>query len=170
MLLGAFDDAVGCVYIDATSGPSPDSVLSAAHFDHGTVGTQELVAHHQKRTAHRVGFVGMWHTHPYGQAYPSPTDEAGIGWIVSPDGAGRRALMLILGGTGERWNAWREQGDTPEIYLRVVDRHDAIQPAIRRAGSPVVLPTGSFPGGFYHPDPGSPPQSAWWRRLFGGKS
>jgi len=65
----------------------------------------------------------MWHTHPYGPARPSPTDEEGMGWIVSPSGTGRRALMLILGGDESTWDRWREDGQTPDVYARQVERH-----------------------------------------------
>jgi hypothetical protein len=166
MLLGAFDDAVGCVYIDTAAGPSADSTLSPLYFGHGTAGTQELVEHYQTRTTHRVGFVGMWHTHPFGVAHPSPTDEAGMGWIVSPKGSGRRALMLILGGTSDCWNDWRERGDTPDIYLRVVDRYTDAPPPANAGQSLTIMPAGSYPGGFYQPDPQSPHQLSWWQNFF----
>lgn len=167
MLLGAFDDATHCIYVDTAAGPSADSSLSATHFDHGTAGTQALVQHHQQRTANRVGFVGMWHTHPHGPASPSPTDESGMGWIVSPDGTGRRALMLILGGPGDAWTAWRNRGDTPNVYLRVVDRHSQTLPPRSIRSPHLVLPSGSYPGGYYQPSADSIHQTSWWRRLFG---
>ena len=109
----------------------------------------------------------MWHTHPYGPVRPSPTDETGMGWIVSPDGTGRRAVMLILGGHGDTWSAWHDRGDTPDVYLRVVDRHSQTQP-LRSIRSPhFVLPSGSHPGGYYQPPAESPHQLGWWRRLLG---
>lgn len=167
MLLGSFDDAVGCIYIDTAAGPSPDSALSHLFFAHGTQGTQELVEHYQARTVNQVGFAGMWHTHPYGQALPSPTDELGMGWIVSPSGTGRRALMLILGGTHRVWEAWEERGEVPDLYVRVVERDD---PVNQSAGTqiPVQRLNDSFPGGFYQPAGATPPQfSPWWRRALG---
>ena len=129
MLLGSLDEATQTVYIDIATGPSPDSRLSPAYFDHGTDGTQQIVAKVRASTRDRVGFVGMWHTHPYGRALPSPTDEAGMADIVAPDGTGRRAVMLILGGRGSIWSNWVDGGVPPDIYVRVVDRATVGRPA-----------------------------------------
>jgi ThiF family/Prokaryotic E2 family A/Prokaryotic homologs of the JAB domain len=168
MLLGGFDDAVGCVYIDGAVGPSPDSALSDRFFAHGTDGTQGVVERFRDQTINRVGFVGMWHTHPYGPARPSAIDEGGMGWIVSPSGTGRRALMLILGGPADRWDRWRGEGQLPDVYVRVVERDDPMQ--LVAAGGERIDPTvvgTSFPGGFFQPDPPTKPPSVapWWRRA-----
>jgi integrative and conjugative element protein (TIGR02256 family) len=166
MLLGAFDEATRCVYVDVVTGPSPDSALSEGYFDHGTAGTQELVDHHRARTSNQVGFVGLWHTHPYGRAWPSPTDEAGMAWIVSPDGTGRRALMMILGGPEARWNAWRDAGELPDIYVCAIDRQNGAPPP---DGLPTqIAPAGTyFPGGYYYPDSyaSGSGHRRWWQFL-----
>lgn len=167
MLLGSFDEAVGCVYIDTAAGPSPDSHLSALLFAHGTHGTQDLVEHHRKRSINRVGFVGMWHTHPYGPARPSPTDEAGMGWIVSPSGTGRRALMLILGGDEPTWERWRGDGEVPNVYVRVVDRDDQVNRLAALGQGKTVVVNGGFPGGFYQPPWAGERGAPWWRRALG---
>jgi len=124
MLLGAFDDAIGIVYVDKVTGPPPDSYLSASYFQHGVQGTQERVNAEVERTSSARGFVGFWHSHPFGRAYPSPTDEQGMASIVAPDGTTRRALMMILGGAHARWRDWRDGGERarPDVYLRVVPR------------------------------------------------
>lgn len=166
MLLGAFDEATRCIYIDVATGPSPDSALSDVYFHHGTAGTQELVDHHRARTSNQVGFIGMWHTHPYGRAWPSSTDEAGMAWIVSPDGTGRRAIMMIFGGPEARWNAWRDAGELPEVYARAVDRQHGAPP---RDGLPTqIAPTGTyFPGGYHYPDSyaSNGGRRRWWHLL-----
>ncbi|WP_197499669.1 Mov34/MPN/PAD-1 family protein, partial [Mycobacterium sp. 1245852.3] len=168
MLLGSFDEAVGCVYIDTAAGPSPDSALSALLFAHGTQGTQELVEHHRNRSINRVGFVGMWHTHPYGPARPSPTDEAGMGWIVSPSGTGRRALMLILGGDESTWERWRGDGQVPNVYVRVVDRDDQVNGPATIGQVRTLVVDGGLPGGFYQPPwAGEHAAPSWWRRVLG---
>lgn len=124
MLLGAFDDATGIVYVDRVSGPPPDSYLSETYFHHGVEGTQERLTAEQKRTASATGFVGLWHSHPDGPARPSPTDEQGMSVIVAPDGTARRALMMILGGGQDKWATWRDSAGelSPDVYLRVVPR------------------------------------------------
>lgn len=151
MLLGSLDDATQTVYIDSVCGPSPDSHLSPMYFDHGTEGTQDVVDAIRRMTSDRVGFVGMWHTHPYGRAYPSETDEVGMSEIVAPDGTGRRALMLILGGTDHVWRSWLERGSVPAIYARVVERKPSAPHGT--PGSIHGLEEGRwFPGGYgYRP-------------------
>lgn len=126
MVLGAIDDATGIVYVDKLTGPPPDSYLSAAYFHHGVEGTQERVSGEVKRTGSTTGFVGFWHSHPFGPAHPSATDEQGMATIVAPDGTTRRALMMILGGDDATWRAWRDHGGSarPDVYLRVVPRSD----------------------------------------------
>ena len=124
MLLGAFDDATGVVYVDKVTGPPPDSFMSATYFHHGLEGTNERVRAEVERTANTTGFVGFWHSHPYGVARPSPTDEQGMASIVAPDGTTRRALMMILGGMEQTWESWRddESLEPSDVYLRVVPR------------------------------------------------
>lgn len=165
MLLGSFDEAVGCVYIDTAAAPSPDSALSALFFAHGTQGTQEIVEHHRQRSINRVGFVGMWHTHPYGRARPSPTDEKGMGWIVSPSGTGRRALMLILGGGRPIWDRWREHGQVPDVYVRVIERDDQMNKLATIGEAGTVVMDGGLPGGFYQPVAPEDHGQSWWRRA-----
>lgn len=146
MLLGSFDDATRCLFIDLATGPPPDSRLSALYFQHGTEGSQEIIDHYRTKNANRMGFVGMWHTHPFGPAYPSATDQAGMGSIVALDGAGRRALMLILGGSQEaRWISWRDGGTPPDIYAKVVSRGPT---AHQRIVQPEPPASQYFPGGF----------------------
>ncbi|CDZ87474.1 ThiF family adenylyltransferase [Rhodococcus ruber] len=163
MLLGSFDDATGTLSVDVATGPTPDSRLSALHFDHGTKGSQEILDHHRSQTANRIGFAGMWHTHPFGLARPSRTDEAGMASLVAPDGTGRRALMLILGGNQATWLDWRDQGTPPDFYARVVHR------LTTRDGNssppPAPLEGMYFPGGYGIPVP-TPAVNAL-RRLLG---
>lgn len=124
MLLGAFDDATGVVHIDKVTGPPPDSFMSATYFHHGIQGTKERIRAEVERTASTTGFVGFWHSHPYGRARPSATDEQGMASIVAPDGTTRRALMMILGGKERIWQTWRDHkaSERPDLYLRVVPR------------------------------------------------
>ena len=82
MLIGALDEAIGCIFVDAVTGPPPDSRLSNVYFGHGTSGAQQLVAHYVRLSRSVSGFVGMWHTHPYGLAAPSHTDEQGMAGLV----------------------------------------------------------------------------------------
>ncbi|MDV7357679.1 ThiF family adenylyltransferase [Rhodococcus oxybenzonivorans] len=151
MLLGFFDDATGTLSIDVATGPTPDSRLSALHFDHGTEGSQAIIDLHRAATTNRVGFAGMWHTHPFGPACPSATDEAGMASLVAPDGTGRRALMLILGGDEPTWLEWRDRGTPPTIYARIVHRRLV---GDGPAAVPPIPPAAHyFPGGYGMPAP-----------------
>lgn len=152
MLLGMIDDATRTVHVDVATGPSPDSHLSSIYFDHGVEGTQQIVEASLRNTGDRVGFVGMWHTHPHGPARPSDIDETGMSQIVAPQGSGRRALMLILGGPPPVWSTWLRNGTPPDLYARVVRRDE--RHTTPPASSPFYMTIGStrwFPGGFTYP-------------------
>ncbi|CAN5521724.1 hypothetical protein BH09ACT4_BH09ACT4_12530 [soil metagenome] len=155
MLIGHLDEATRVVHIDAAAGPPPDSTLSSLFFDHGIEGTQEVLDHYRRHTNNGVGFLGMWHTHPLGRASPSLTDEFGMATILAFEGAGRRALMLILGGPHARWSRWITGGEPPHVYARLVDRTKLIpMPA---AGVRVEQPDGKwYPGGYGYQPPATP--------------
>ncbi|MFI0487089.1 Mov34/MPN/PAD-1 family protein [Actinomadura sp. 9N215] len=169
MLLGAFDDAVGVVHIDVATGPTPDSLLSEAYFEHGTAGAQEIIDHHNRRTRGLTTFAGMWHTHPYGRARPSTIDEAGMATITSLAGGNRRALMLILGGPEPVWNAWRDGTGAPHLYARIVQKHRSADTEHRPAQADRT-PGRYFTGGYTYPMKGEADQPQrrrlrWpWRR------
>jgi integrative and conjugative element protein (TIGR02256 family) len=121
MLIGAIDESATCIYVDRACPPTPDSLLSTQHFEHGTQGAQELVDHFRASSARASGFIGMWHTHPEGAAWPSLTDEHGMASLVVPvDGTGR-GLMLIIGGQKPRWEGWRDGNGAPAIYARYIN-------------------------------------------------
>jgi integrative and conjugative element protein (TIGR02256 family) len=167
MLLGAIDESTGVVSVDLATGPPPDSKLSDRYFDHGTLGTQDIIDHYAERTGGITGFLGIWHTHPDGPASPSPTDHNGMNAVTTSTGAARRALMVILGGTPATWNAWTEGDGLPEIYVRVMERDLTTAPgnAVRPAGQAQDAPPSGhyFPGGFSTPREDPPPQGRrWW--------
>ncbi|WP_432991033.1 ThiF family adenylyltransferase [Dactylosporangium sp. CA-233914] len=166
MLIGALDEAAMCIYIDTASGPPPDSRLSDLHFEHGTDGAQQLIDHHLKRSRKASGFIGMWHTHPYGVAAPSPTDRAGMAGLVTPiTGGPTQALMLILAGDDTTWTAWRSDATPPQppkFYAALVRRTNT--------GStlpPIPAPEGLtyYPGGYRQslPAAANTARRRWWR-------
>jgi len=107
MLLGEIDEAAGVVFVDVATPPAPDSLCGAVHFEHGVEGSQDVVDHHVKTSGGLTRFIGMWHTHPRGPAFPSPTDEAALANLVTPILNGPpQCLMLIVGGEGSIWDAW----------------------------------------------------------------
>ena len=150
MLIGTFDEAARIAHVDVAVGPPPDSALSEVYFRHGTEGTQDVLDHHRLRSGAALGFMGIWHTHPFGVASPSLTDEFGMAEILDFSGTGRRALMVIAGGRSTDWFGWRESGEDPQLYARVVE---AGAPApLPSGGIPFALDTLFFPGGYgYRP-------------------
>lgn len=164
MLLGAFDDATRTVHVDVATGPPPDSELSEMYFGHGVQGSKEALEHHRRSTANQVGFAGMWHTHPFGRALPSEIDKAGMASLVSPDGTGRRALMVILGGRGDTWRSWRDYGTRPDIYAHIVSRKQSTSDdaQVKQPSPPVAR---YFPGGYGYSLATSAPISNWLRLL-----
>jgi molybdopterin/thiamine biosynthesis adenylyltransferase/proteasome lid subunit RPN8/RPN11 len=120
-LLGAFDTATGVLWIDEATPPPPDSVMSEIYFRHGTEGVADRITARVDATARVTSFVGMWHTHPQGDALPSELDKAGVAQLVVPlPNTPPRASMLILGGH-ERWEGWLESGAWPESYVTIVE-------------------------------------------------
>jgi len=165
MLLGEIDEAAGVAFIDVATPPTPDSLCAATHFEHGVDGSQDLVDHHTRSTARVTSFAGMWHTHPGGPAAPSSTDEAGMANLVTPVlGGPPRCLMLIAGGPDPAWSNWLEACELtppPQLYARVVDRHD-------RRGSPPPQPARPPGRYFLASEPIGPAGVLWWRRWRGG--
>jgi integrative and conjugative element protein (TIGR02256 family) len=121
MLLGSFDEATGVATVDLATGPAPDSRLSSTYFLNGVEGTQDSLDAASDASRGLTRFLGLWHSHPYGPARPSETDQAGITAITSFTPGARRALMVILGGP-ELWDEW-VAGDAPgpHLYARILD-------------------------------------------------
>jgi molybdopterin/thiamine biosynthesis adenylyltransferase/proteasome lid subunit RPN8/RPN11 len=146
-LLGAFDAAAGVVWVDEATAPPPDSRLADVHFEHGVDGVDALIASRAAATARVTTFVGMWHSHPYGKASPSDTDEDGMHDLVLPVvDAPPRALLLIVGGP-QRWEPWRENGTPPDWYGRVVTRALEPGPVVPKSVRPNKRDIEWWPGG-----------------------
>ncbi len=96
VLFGQRDQAVGVIWVDAASGPPPDSVASPAEFICGTEGVADHNEKLRARTRSSTGFVGMWHTHPESRALPSPRDIASMARLVALEPV-PETLMLING-------------------------------------------------------------------------
>jgi integrative and conjugative element protein (TIGR02256 family) len=128
MMLGTFDEAAWTVNVDLATGPSPDSLLSQSYFLHGVEGTQDFIDALSEASGGLSRFVGIWHSHPFGEAAPSPTDRAGMVSLTSFTSGARRALMLILGGDASTWKGWRDAGTTrPDLFVRVVERNTPVR-------------------------------------------
>ncbi|MBS0533098.1 MAG: ThiF family adenylyltransferase [Proteobacteria bacterium] len=98
VLFGHFDPFLKVVWVDEVSGPPPDSVQSPTAFICGTAGVAEMNEEKRKRTRDAVAFVGMWHTHPGGMPWPSPTDRSAMAELLTSDlFKANRFLMVIIG-------------------------------------------------------------------------
>lgn len=160
MMLGAFDEACLTLNVDRAIGPPPDSALSAKFFDHGVVGSQETVDRRREATHNRQSFVGLWHSHPHGIAYPSSTDDDGMWRLINRERVGKRALMVILG--GETWNKWLDGDVEPSIYARLSTLRGVNLRVPLTSGGASHGTIGSFAGGFayppeFHLNPGATP-------------
>jgi integrative and conjugative element protein (TIGR02256 family) len=170
-LLGQIDSASRVAWIDEVSGPPPDSRLSTTHFEHGLEGVRGWIAARQAATARVSAFVGMWHTHPFNAAAPSPTDDQGMRQLMTQvDRVPSKAVLLIVGGDDERWSEWLVQGKKPVWFARLVSRPDDGE---TRGTHNRVLVHGEgdwWPGGTTtprrkRPDQAQPRRPSWLRRL-----
>jgi integrative and conjugative element protein (TIGR02256 family) len=163
LLLGQIDDACRCIWIDDVSGPPPDSLLSAVHFDHGVEGVADIIDYHRTRSGKLTSYLGMWHSHPNNRAAPSPTDTAAMSALVSPVAdAPRRAVIVIVGGDQQTWAAWIDGTRDPDMFGRLVNR--------ARHGEPIEPPPTppehraiAWPGGWTSRPAGAAPRAP--RRL-----
>lgn len=165
LLLGQVDDACRCIWVDDASGPPPDSLLSAVHFEHGVEGVDELIAYHRERTGKLTTFLGMWHSHPYGEAELSRTDKAAMATLVTPVADGpRRALIVIVSGDDKSWPAWLDGVKAPDVYARFVARATGTEP-IEPPPVPASHRTDAWPGGWRsRPQPaGTKARKPLWR-------
>lgn len=98
LLWGEWDDALNIIWITDASGPPRDSVASSRCFVCGVEGTAEEHNARLGRSKGAVGFIGMWHTHPLCEPFPSDVDMTAMERILSQgDLPGRRCLLMIIG-------------------------------------------------------------------------
>lgn len=119
LLWGEWDDATRIVWVTDASGPPPDSYHAETKFVCGVEGTREEHDRRSKFTRGAVGYVGMWHTHPISEPWPSEIDLAGMHQILTE---GRlpphRNLLFIVGKDSGR--------DALGVYLFRTKKGDAI--------------------------------------------
>lgn len=97
LLFGYRDDVLKVIWVDEVSGPPPDSIASIKSFVCGIVGTKELNELKAKNTFNKTKYIGMWHTHPGSEPYPSLIDIYGMERILhSADFNREKNLLLII--------------------------------------------------------------------------
>jgi integrative and conjugative element protein (TIGR02256 family) len=123
ILLGLIDDPSRVIWVTSATGPTPGSQQSNSHVSIATKGTRELIDAMEDNSSGRIRFIGMWHTHPGAPPYESPTDQQAIhDLLTNTSHPLHRALLVIIGGEQERWDAWLEGNSTPDIYTRFAYR------------------------------------------------
>ena len=108
-MLGYFDLVLRKIFIvDALAAP-PDSLGDPTGFVRGIDGLENTVKEAGRRTAHVVGYVGEWHSHPrHHAANPSGDDLLLLADLATAlEHEGLPALMLIVGEHEEHWWAGR---------------------------------------------------------------
>lgn len=120
ILLGQIDDASQVIWVTSAIGPPPDSQRASSYIKLGIAGTAEFLAAIERRSGGRSRFIGMWHTHPRAEPFQSEIDrQAMAGLLADADHPVHRALLVVLGGSAEQWDAWLEGQADPAIYTRV---------------------------------------------------
>ena len=98
LMFGEIDDSTRSVWLDAVTGPPPDSEASEEKFLCGIEGTHELAAVQKERSDGSSSFIGIWHTHPVSQPEPSKDDlNAMAELLLNQEQPPRHVIMLIIG-------------------------------------------------------------------------
>jgi hypothetical protein len=129
LLFGLADDACRVIWVTAAAGPPADSEHGEYSFRHGIAGVPDLVASHRVTSRGRARFLGLWHTHPGLAPQGSPVDDDSMRTLLGarPDGqAPRRAVRLIVGGDGEKWEHWLQGVRPPDIEFRLFRRSEML--------------------------------------------
>lgn len=107
LLFGKRDDSLKVVWVSEVIGPPSDSISSEIIFICGVEGTVKIHNTKKLNSGGEVGYIGMWHTHPFKLPLPSEIDLAGMEKILTlgPQPPSKNLLLII--GTG---NEKREIG------------------------------------------------------------
>lgn len=112
---GERNDAVGIIWVTEASGPPADSEARSDRFVCGIAGTHKSNLEFERMSRGSVSYVGMWHTHPYSEPWPSSTDLQGMAtMLTSGPGSPRRSLLTIIGTPHKK----------PKLGTYVFDRKD----------------------------------------------
>ncbi len=100
LMFGEVDDSLQTIWLDAASGPPPDSEASESQFLCGVEGTSELAQAMKSSSGSSSRFIGIWHTHPVSMPSPSTDDlNAMANLLHMQEKAPRQTVMLIIGHT-----------------------------------------------------------------------
>lgn len=105
VLIGTFDTSRRRLYVVDFIPAPPDSVEWPTAYIRGAVGLVEAVGNIKTTTAHQLGYVGEWHSHPRGASLtPSGDDEMLFAWLSDHRRFdGLPAVMAIFGDGRSSW-------------------------------------------------------------------
>jgi hypothetical protein len=103
LLVGSVHRKRRTIYVVDALPPSADSKGSPRGFTRGVGDYPQVLADIDAKTAHLIGYVGEWHTHPHGSTEPSDVDHVTVKELVASLRPARLpAHILILSQTGIR--------------------------------------------------------------------
>jgi len=105
ILFGKRDDVLRVIWVDAVSGPPPDSKHSRMEFLCGARGVEKSHEKWKQRTRGSVEYVGTWHTHPECKPRPSGKDWLGMTQILTAGSPPPRKCLLLIVGLQKK-NPW----------------------------------------------------------------
>ncbi len=86
-------------YVEGTAPVPPDSQSSRTSFKRGIEGLKEFFMTLNKDSGGTRYYIGEWHSHPGGDARPSPTDDKNQADISTDnETACPESILLLLGG------------------------------------------------------------------------
>jgi proteasome lid subunit RPN8/RPN11 len=132
VLFGEIDRTAGVVWVTDAIGPPTDSHASAEGFVCGTRGVARKAERFNQLRRGSSLPVGMWHTHPDGPAFPSPTDVSGMEELVTDDTWPLPQQLLLIFGESEI-GAFVFDRDRPVRVVRVVVADAATRRPARRS-------------------------------------
>lgn len=98
LMFGQIDDVSQTIWVDAVTGPPPDSERSEKKFLCGVEGTKERSDYQKERSGSVSRFIGIWHTHPVSPGCPSDEDLHAMATLLhAQEKSPRHVAMLIIG-------------------------------------------------------------------------
>ncbi|MBK8945358.1 MAG: ThiF family adenylyltransferase [Ignavibacteriae bacterium] len=95
LIFGGWDDLNKVLYVDEVSGPPKDSKSSKNYFECGIEGTKEYNEVIKKKYRNSSYFVGLWHSHPFGDKGFSNTDKVSMKVVVTKLSPPKSLLLII---------------------------------------------------------------------------
>lgn len=95
LIFGEWNDLNKVLYVDDVSGPPKDSKSSKNFFECGIEGTKEYNEAIKKKYRNSSYFVGLWHSHPFGNKNFSSTDKVSMKVVVTKLSPPKSLLLIV---------------------------------------------------------------------------